>query len=154
MADIAFTWNAANGYADVSVVNGDLAVDQGLTTAVILSLFTDRQANPGDSIPDGTTDPRGWWGDMPVDPAQQDGTAPPDHIGSRLWLLDRALQTPDTLQKAQAYAREALQWLLDDGVAGSVTATASFPQQGWIELQIVIGQAGASSVFNYAWQNS
>lgn len=38
-----------------------------------------------------------------------------DRIGSRLWLLRRVKLTPQTQRDAEAYAREALQWLLDDG---------------------------------------
>jgi phage gp46-like protein len=154
MTDIALIWNPAQGYADFAVAGGDLAADQGLYTAVTVSLFTDAQAQPGDVIPDGSSDPRGWWGDMPIDPAAQDATAPPRRIGSRLWLLDRALQTPETLARAQSYAREALQWLLDDGVAGSVTAAASFPALGWIELDIYLGQSGGSPAFTFTWANS
>ena len=153
MADIGLTWNSAVGYADLSIVGGDLAIDAGLETAVILSLFTDAQAQPGDVIPDGSANPRGWWGDMPVDPAQQDASAPPDRIGSRLWLLDRALQTAETLRLAELYALEALQWMIDDGIAATITATASFPFLTWIELVITIDQS-ADSTFTLAWQNS
>ena len=40
-----------------------------------------RLAQAGDVTPDGSFDRRGWWGDMPIDPAAQD-TAPPDLIGA------------------------------------------------------------------------
>jgi phage gp46-like protein len=154
MTDIALVWNATLGEADMQVVGGDLLTDSGLQTAMIISLFTDAQARPGDVIPDGSTDVRGWWGDMPSDPARQDTTARPDRIGSRLWLLDRGLQVPETLVRAEAYAREALQWMLDDGVAGSLAIAASFPQPGWIQLAITIGQQGSLSKFTLPWQNS
>jgi phage gp46-like protein len=154
VTDIALVWNSAIGEADMVISGGDLQVDAGLQTAVIISLFTDAPAQPGDEIPDGSTDPRGWWGDMPIDPAQQDTSAVPDHIGSRLWLLDRALQILETLTRAVAYAKEALQWMLDDGVADGIDVTASFPQLGWIELIVTITQQGGASKFTLAWQNS
>jgi phage gp46-like protein len=50
----------------------------------------------------------GWWGDSY--PAIAD-----DRIGSRLWLLRRVKLTAQTQRDAEFYAREALQWLLDDG---------------------------------------
>lgn len=153
MLDIALIWDPVRGRADMAMAGPDLATDAGLETAVIVSLFTDRLAAEGDAIPDGTADRRGWWGDMPIDATAQ-GVTPPDLIGSRLWLLDRALQTQQTLQLAETYAKEALQWMLDDGVAGSVTATASFPRLGWIQLVIVIGQQGSSPTFILPWQNS
>jgi phage gp46-like protein len=155
MTDIALTWNAATGDADMVLApSGDLQTDLGLQTAVILSLFTDARAQPGDVILNGSSDPRGFWGDLPIDPAAQGVTARPDPIGSRLWLLDRALQIPETLVRAQAYAQEALQWLVDDNVAGSVTAVATFPRPGWIQIAIEIVQAGSSYQFSFPWANS
>jgi phage gp46-like protein len=153
-ADIALVWNPQLGEADMQMASGDLLVEAGLQTAVIISLFTDAPAQPGDVIPDGSTDVRGWWGDMPVDPVRQDITARVDRLGSRLWLLDRALQAPETLVRAEAYAREALAWMLDDGVAGSIVAAASFPRLSWIQLVITIAQQGSRSKFTLPWQNS
>jgi phage gp46-like protein len=153
MRDIALVWNPQSGTADLALnaTANDLLTDSGLTTSIIISLFTDRQADPGDAIPDGSTDPRGWWGDTAF---LQPGDVAKYPIGSKLWLLDRALQTPETLTRATTYAKQALQWLIDDGVAGSVEATATFPRLGWIELFITIDQAGSLSTFNFAWANS
>ena len=154
MADIALVWNPLLGEADLQIVNGDLLIDQGLQTASIISLFSDALAQPGDEIPDGSADRRGYWGDMPADPANQDASTPPDYTGSRLWLIDRGLQTAVTLTNAQSYADESLAWMPTDGVAGSVAATATYPQLGWIDLLIAIEQQGASTQFNTAWQYS
>ncbi len=82
-----------------------------LVRAVVVSLFTWRRAANDDELP--ADDLMGWWGDTYAD---VDG----DRIGSRLWLLWRATLTTDTLSRARDYATEALQWLLDDGVATSV----------------------------------
>lgn len=98
--------------ADVGVLCGDLATGNELSTAVMLSLFTDRRANDDDVIPDGT-DPRGWWADA------MDG----QRIGSRLWLLENSRNLAETLLLAGEYAEEALRWLVDDGIAKSVKAT-------------------------------
>jgi phage gp46-like protein len=154
MTDIALIWDEALGEADLQLSGADLRTDLGLHAAAIISLFTDRTAELGDPLPDGSADRRGWWGDMPVDPAAQDQTAPPDRIGSRLWLLARGLETDETLARAQTYASEALGWMTADGVAGSVAATVSFPVLGRIELDIAIAQAGSSAAFTLAWRNS
>lgn len=153
MADIALVWDAARGEADFAIAGGDLVMDEGLQTAVIISLFTDAPADPGDEIPDGTTDPRGWWGDMPSDPAAQTGT-PPDITGSKLWLLTRAVMNAGTLARAESYAKNALAWMTRDGVASRVDAAATSPQLGWLRLQIDIWQQGAKRSFDFAWQNS
>lgn len=152
MTDIALVWNAAEGIADLAMNGPDLLTDNGLETAVILSLFSDRLAQPGDSIPDGTSDRRGWWGDMPIAASEQDTTPPATAIyGSRLLLLDRGLGTTQTLRQAEAYAREALAWMTADGVAGAVSATATFPRTGTIALSITIEQAGGAQTYSYAW---
>lgn len=110
-----------------------LAEDEGLVTAVIISLFTDRQANPDDTLPNGKHR-RGWWGDDFA------GT-PGDKIGSRLWLNESAKQLGSVLIKDREYAQEALQWLVDDGVASRVDVAASNPRSGVRALTIEIHRA-------------
>ncbi|WP_137860804.1 phage GP46 family protein [Variovorax sp. 3P27G3] len=100
--------------ADVRIACGDLVAVNELSTAVFISLFTDRRANEDDVLPDGT-DPRGWWADA------MEG----QRIGSRLWLLERARNLPEVMHLAEEYALEALAWLIEDRVAKKVTATAA-----------------------------
>ena len=112
--DFALAWNNATDRGDLVVAGGDLAMDGGLATAVTISLATDALAAADDAIPDNTTNRRGWWGDLPIDDAR------PDRIGSRLWLLRRAKATPATQRLAEQYIREALAWMIEDGVAGRI----------------------------------
>jgi phage gp46-like protein len=157
MTDIALIWDPVNGRADFAIANGDLVMDNSLHTAVIISLFCDRLAAPGDTINDNTDDRRGWWGDTPL-PGASDPSAGLDLTGSRLWLLARALQNQNTLNQAISYAKEALQWMIDDGVAGSVNVTASFPATPPQALEMIIDiyQAGASApqTYSFAWSAS
>lgn len=119
MADYALAFdNDAGGMALVDD-GADIARDDGLLPAVLCSLFCDAPAREGDEIPDGTTNRRGWWGD-------EYGEVPGDRLGSRLWLLARALKVPSTLKRAEDYAREALAWMLEDKVAESIVASAAF----------------------------
>ena len=106
---------------DLSLVVDGNTIPLGLDTyeplvrAVMISLFTWRRANADDVLPDLSANPErmGWWADnFP--------TVPNDRIGSRLWLLSRAKLTAETIRKAREYAQEALQWLIDDGVAQRV----------------------------------
>lgn len=126
---------------DWAISNGDLLADDGLFTAVAISLWTNRVANADDVLPAGDGDRGGWWGDAYL-PALANGQ--PDHIGSRLWLLGRALQTLETAQRAQAYCQEALQWMVDDGVAVSVTTPLpTFPRLGAMTIINTIAQQSA-----------
>ncbi|KOQ71544.1 phage GP46 family protein [Stenotrophomonas maltophilia] len=119
--DIQTVYSNADGALamDYQVVAPGLAAEDGLQTAVIISLFTDRRAGDDDQLPDGSADRRGWWGDSYAD---DDG----DQIGSRLWLLGRSKATPDVLQQAQQYAKEALQWLIRDDVVSKVSVSAEW----------------------------
>lgn len=92
-----------------------LEIEEPLVRAVIISLFTWRRALPDDTLPDAAR--MGWWGDTFP-------TVPGDRIGSRLWLLSREKLIPRTVERAREYAREALQWLIDDGVASRVEVEA------------------------------
>ncbi len=138
-----------NGGFDLSVVGGGLEVDNGLETAVILSLFCDRRADPGDVLPDNSNDRRGWWADAF---AEVEG----DKIGSKLWLLSREKHLPSVARRAETYAAEALQWLIDDGIAGAVKVTAEWYRADVLALGVEITRPGAAPLtFKYAniWEN-
>lgn len=147
MSDIALEWSATAGACDLVVENNDLKSDDGLQTAILLSLFTDRRAEPGDVLPDGETDRRGWWADaLPV--------VTGDKFGSRLWLLSRSKRTPDVLSRAEQYAKEALQWLIDDKVAARILVGAEFlADQGWALVVTAYRPNGESVrfLFNRTW---
>lgn len=148
MSDLALSFDPVTLLGDLTVDGNDLDLDDGLETAVIRSLFEDRRAEAGDVLPEGETDRRGWWGDVfPI----VDG----DRAGSRLWLLDRAKQTAETLRRAEEYVREALQWLLDDKVAERVEVPIlEFPSPGRIDLAVEIYRPKGDSVtfrFHHTW---
>ncbi len=141
MGDLALRWDS--GSADLAIVDDDLLADDGLETAVLISLFTDRRAEPGDALPTTENDLRGWWGDEFLD---VDG----DHVGSRLWLLSRSTRRPDVLRDAEAYEREALGWMIEDGVTDELEATAA-AQGAALMLAITIPRPERDPVtFKYA----
>lgn len=104
-----------------------------LPRAVIISLFSWRRANPDDNAPV----PMGWWGDTYP-------TVTGDRIGSRLWLLGREKVTNDTLNRSRDYATEALQWMLDDGVAARIDITSTRSGMDEALLGIAIYQRDGS----------
>lgn len=137
MTDLALT-PVSNGTAfDLAIDGYGLATESGLRSAVILSLFTDRVASTDDTIPDGTTDRRGFW-------------AEPE-LGSRLWLLAREKQAADVLLRAEEYAREALAWLVEDGVAAAIEISAEWARRGVLGITVTIQLADRTQfadVFN------
>jgi len=120
--------------------------ENSLQTAVIMSLFTDRLANTDDVLPDDTDDRRGWWADSLV-------TAVVDNIGSRLYLLNREKQTTNVLRKAEEYAYESLEWLIEDGVSSAIRVVATNPRDGWLNLNIQIDRPGEEPTqYNFLWE--
>lgn len=132
MTDIRTRWAPEAFAGDWLIAPPDLAHDQDLETAVLLSLFSDRRADPDDQLPGAPGDVRGWWGDTPAE------DSPPDPLGSKLWLLAREKQTNEVRLRAEDYAREALAWMIEDGAADEVVVAGSYPRIGWLVLRIDI----------------
>lgn len=141
--DLLMAWDNDAGTADLQICCNDLKLTGTLDSAILISLFTDRRAPDSEALPAGDGDRRGWWGDsFPL--------AEGDADGSLLWLLAREKQTPAVLERARIYAREALQWLITDGVARAVEVVASYPLDAWLLIQVSVFEvAGARSTFSY-----
>lgn len=113
-----------------------------LRRAVTISLFTWRRAGPDDPVDD--SDRKGWWGDCVPSVAG-------DKIGSRLWLLARRTLIADTFKDAQAYAEEALAWLLDDQIVTAVTVTVERHGNDRMNLRVTLTeQNGETLELNFA----
>lgn len=144
MSDTTTVWNVSRSRGDWVIVGAVLQTGNDLSTAILISAFTDRVANADDVIPDGSNDPRGWWGDL--------GEAVP--IGSRLWLLERAKQNDDTLQRAYDYLTECLQWLLDDGVVAKFDILVEWTRESMLGAQILAYRKDGTTettAFTWAW---
>lgn len=147
MSDIYTAWSPALSRGDWVLTGPVLQSGSDVVTAVLISLFTDRVANADDDIPDGSDDPRGWWGDA----------GQKYKIGSRLWLLDRVKQTDEVLKLARDYATEALQWLIDDGVVAKFTVLTEWTRGGMLGMQVVAYRQDGTTValnFSSAWDFS
>jgi len=142
--DIAIKYNPDRRAYDLTVTGGDLATDEGLETAVLLSLFTDRRAGEADEIPDGTDNRRGWWADAYNSRRH----------GSRLWLLSREKELESVLRRAKTYAEEALSWLVTDGVAERVEAEAEHVRRGVLRLYVRVFRGDLDALerhYEYVW---
>lgn len=128
------------GLFDLPVRKGDLVGDDSLGTEIMVSLFTDVRAEK-DELPPEYSDLRGWWADALLSmQGDEQGT------GSKLWLLRRQKQLEAVLVQAEAYARSALQWLIDEGLAGAVSVTAENSVQGMLTLTVSITRSSPSVV--------
>ena len=145
MPDISVIWDPVNAQGDWGVAaTGDLITGNDLTTAVLISLFTDRVLSTDQLPPDGSNDRRGWWAD----------TYEEMPIGSRLWTLARIAISNRTqlLATARDMCNEALAWLISDGVAQAVNVQTSFPAPTMLGIQIrVIEPNGNIQPFQFSW---
>lgn len=94
----------------------------GLEHAVLQSLLNWAKAQENDPL-DAGQDKQGWWANQFV-----------NGVGSRDWILARAKQTPDTLNRAKRYTEKALQWLIDNKTAKKITVTATFEGERLIRV--------------------
>jgi phage gp46-like protein len=160
--DISIAFDGETMSSDWLVANGDLSTDGGFASAVVVSLFSDARALPGDRLPEDPAPPwdqvgqrapfpnkRGFWGDA-LKPASIPAGA--RHVtGSRLWLLEREKIVPETVARAEAYAREALSWLLDDGVASRLDVRASVFRTDWLAIEVRIWRP-TGLAFQRVWE--
>ncbi len=131
---------------DIRQSGPDLTSDDGLKTAVVISLFTDARADVDDLLPAGQRDRRGWWGD---------GLSDADKTGSRRWLYLREKQTADTARKIREADEEALAWLVDDGIAASVSVETEWIGRGRLGERITITKPSGDVArfrFNHLWE--
>ena len=139
MSDLALKYKGR--YFDLEIARDDIVKDDGLQSAIIISLFTDRRVGI-EELPALETDRAGWWGDMFP---EVEG----DEIGSKLWLLLREKQSASTLSRVVEYCKEALAWLVTDGVAESVEVEAEYPERERLKLDVSIQKPKGKVSFRY-----
>jgi len=142
--DIAM--NIVDNCIQLSLEDGDLKIEEGLETSVIISIFSDQRVTE-EELPPGLLNRRGWWGDLFP---ETEG----DQIGSKVWVLNRSVNSLDTVANLETLARESLAWMLEDGVASAIEVEASIdennPSQTNLAVQIT-RPTGESDRFGVIW---
>jgi len=139
MIDIK-TVKASNGVFDIPIENGDLAGVEGFDTAIWVSLFTDARAP--ESIVKKPEDRRGWLGNLASPVEGRD-------LGGLLWLTDQRRLNQDALNEVVDYARQSLNWFVEDSIAKSIEVSGEIiPLQG-IRLTIIIETPDGNTVTHY-----
>lgn len=146
MSDIAIEYKSQIKEYDISILNGDLKECDDLDSAVIISLFTWARAEAGEV--DENAPRFGWFGDK-IDADNTDST------GSKLYLLKRKKITNQTIMDAREYIEQALQWMIEDGVATEINAeverNTSDVNRADALVQIVRGDRSRTMKFNDLW---
>ena len=150
MGDIRIVWDPVTGTGDFAMDGPGIETGHELETAVLISLFTDAQADPEDVVYD--HDPRGWWADTYA--AFEDASLTPlpaDRIGSKLWQVFYRPRNQDTLNWLRDEAARALAWMLTDGVVSAIDVQPLFTSSGGVGAVVTITSFGVTSVYEYAW---
>jgi len=125
---------------DLVLSEGQLSQDEGLESAILHSLFTDRRATADDLKAYDKTGRRGWWGDLTL-------AAAGDQYGSLLWLLEREKLNAQTAERARQYAADALKWLVEDGVAVSCVVETEILSRDTLGMLVTV-QLNAENTFS------
>lgn len=132
---------------DLQIEEEAIQFDEGLETAVLISLFSDRRITV-EKLPDLETDRRGWWADT-ISEIEN------DKIGSELWLYDREKITTQTLVGLSQACEDALNWLVEDGVADNIEVESlvnvSDPYRVDISILIYRPKTTEPSRFDLVW---
>lgn len=108
---IFFSLDQHGEWGDVVVEYGDLVIEDGFETAILISLLSDAYIKePGKQF----KEKRGWWAEKIFN----------FEHGSKWWLLERSKITKQTLRLMEQYAKNALQWMIDDGIAEKISCLA------------------------------
>lgn len=123
---------------DINVENGLVEMSGGLQTAAYLSLFG------GNEDDDGLEDnPNTWWGNTTETESSR------KYISETQNLVESLPITSGNLLRVEDAAKRDLQWFLDEGVATSVSVSASILGLNMIKLTIDIDQESFEFVENW-----
>ncbi len=136
--DILLTFQ--NNSGDLLISDNDLATDGGLQTAVFISLFTDRRS-------DRQGEQRGYWADGITSDDQE-------QWGSLLWTLENKPITATLLLQMEQYCNAALEWMKTDGVASSVSTSATRTGSEDIKIDVIITRPQSDPHrYSYLWNS-
>ena len=122
---------------------GDILSNDAFDTAILVSLFAERRANESE-VPEASRR-RGWVGNEDT---------PGTEMGSKLWLYEQSRLTRDAVSGIGIAARNALQWLVDDGFADAIEGINPIPTSEGVRLEVVIRRPNSKTErrFYDLWQ--
>ena len=125
-------------------VDGDIETEDSLDTAILVSLFSDRRVSESEQPNEHKR--RGWIGNE---------STPGIQMGSRVWVYEQARITNTTLSGISNAASDCLQWMVDQGIASKVSASAVSTSIG-VSLNVYITRPTSEVEQRYydLWNNT
>ena len=124
--------------------DGDIKSEDAFDTAIIVSLFAERRASESEIRQPELR--RGWIGNQGED----------FEIGSKIWLYEQARTNRTSLNGIVGAATDALQWLVEGGLATAVRDVDSILTRDGVQLVVKIDRPDGTAetrVFNL-WENT
>ena len=144
--DVALEYNEEKHHFDVELTDEgfDLKGAVNLRNAVGIMIFSERRTNADDDFPN----QGGYPGDVLNDIDEP-------NLGSKIWQLLRSKSLARHLPETEEDIKEALQELIDQGIAVSINVVAAYlgevKQLLTFEVEIV-RLTGENLRFNYVWE--
>jgi len=116
-----------NDGGSITIQGGLVLLSEGLETAAYLSLFGGNEDDPGE----GDTSLQ-WWGNLLEAEPERAYRSETQHLVRSLPAV------PFNLRRIEQAAARDLQWMLDTGVAQSITIEATIPAVNRVQIALVI----------------
>lgn len=146
MSDIKLVQKGAK--FDIGFSGADIELTDSLENSVAISLMLDTKAEQRNSeFAHVEHTHGGWWADS-IDGYE---------IGSRLWTLCKNKNSEQTKETARKLCVDALQWMIDDGVAKDVTAEIIGVSKERIDVAITITRPDGTNErteFQINWEST
>lgn len=120
---------------EITLQGGLLLMSEGLETAAYLSLFGGNEDDPG-----GEDTSLQWWGNLLETESER------QYRSETQRLLQSLPAIPANLRRFEQAAGRDLKWMVETGLAQSVTAEATIPGVNRVALRIVIITATGQTI--------
>lgn len=117
-----------------------------LESSVLFSLFSNQYISAEELNSENSLG--GWWGDL-ITPETKI-----KRLGSKIYIMLRDKLLPDTKDKLKTYIEEALQWLIDDGVAVNLLVDVQKLTETSLasSVEIVRPQGKKNQKYEFVWK--
>ena len=124
---------------------GDIETEDFFDTSILMSLFCERRASANEMPVSHYR--RGWIGNE---------STPSFEIGSKVWLFEQSRLTRSTLNGINSVVKEALQWMIDDGIALEISVSSELSQNNSIAIEVTISRPNSKVDKRYfeLWENT
>lgn len=137
-----------DGIYDAVIEGGDLKLTAGMDSAILISLFTDRRANPDEVA--NPMERRGWSG-TELTPSKQ------GNKGSGLWLAEQRRLSTNTTEFVRMESFLGTHWIVEDNLSKSIDVTTKKnPQDRSLQLNIrtVAANGGVTNTGYTIWNGT